>query len=72
MDSAISTKCFHVLREGFNPNDGKNEKTLAECPVFFIGCEGLNDGESCPREGESVRDKSLPQFVKVHWRGLRD
>ena len=61
-----------MLREGFNPNDAKNEKTLAECPVFFIGSEGLIGGEPCPREGGPVRDKSLPQFVKVHWRGLRD
>ena len=29
----------------------------------------IND-EPCPREGELVRDKSLPQLVKVHWRGL--
>ena len=26
-------------------------KYWADCPVFFIGCEGLIDGESCPREG---------------------
>lgn len=41
--------------------------------VFFIGCEGLIGGEACRREGKgSVRDKSLPQLVKVHWRGLRN
>ena len=38
----------------------------------ILGCEGLIDGESCPREGESARAKALPQFVKVHWRGLRN
>jgi hypothetical protein len=27
-------------------------KQWAECPVFFIGSEGLIDGETCPCEGE--------------------
>ena len=29
-------------------------------------CEGLIDGEACPREVGQRRDKSLPECVKVH------
>ena len=40
---------------------------------WIVVRKGLIDGEACPREGRrSVRAKALPQFVKVHWRGLRD
>ncbi len=45
------------------PNPFPNGKGLLLC-----------DELACLREGWLVRDatQSLPQFVKVHWRGLRD
>ena len=42
---------------------------------WIVVRKGLVDGEACLREGEEsvwVATQSLPEFVKVHWRGLRD